>query len=68
MADRSVAAAAIVADGLAAGPWSGGQGVARGCSTERFVDVKGPSERDGMANPRPRRCTSPPAAVQYALD
>src|SRR3982751_6224163 len=50
MGNRSVLAAAILALGLAAGGLFVGQGFARGRSTERFVEVKGLSEREVVAD------------------
>jgi hypothetical protein len=50
MADRSVIAAAILGLGLTAGGLLIGQGFARGRSTERFVEVKGLSEREVTAD------------------
>jgi hypothetical protein len=50
MADRSVIAAATLALGLAVGGLLVGHGFARGRSTERFVEVKGLSEREVVAD------------------
>ena len=48
--DRNVLAALLVAIGLAGGGWFAGQGFARGRAVDRYVTVKGVSEREVNAD------------------
>lgn len=50
MAREERMAAAVLALGIAAGGWFIGQGFAKGRAADRYVTVKGISERDVDAN------------------